>query len=285
MRRLLVTGAAGMLGQDVVLAAREQGWEPVGLTHAELDVSDAEAVAAVLAERQVHAVVNCAAYTAVDAAESDAAGAAALNETAVGVLAGEVAAVGARLVHVSTDYVFDGDRPADGPPYVESDATGPRSVYGSTKLAGERAVAAAGGSHAIARTQWLFGVGGRNFAATMLALGADRDEVTVVTDQIGIPTATAHLARALVELAGGASQGVHHVAGGGEPVSWHGFTVELFRQAGLACAVRPCTTAEMPRPAPRPAYSALRSERAETPVLPPWQDGVSHYLATRKVHA
>ncbi|MCW2952114.1 MAG: dTDP-4-dehydrorhamnose reductase [Conexibacter sp.] len=280
--RLLVTGAAGMLGQDVVRAARARGWEPLPFARAELDVTDAAAVEAAIAAAAPDAVVNCAAWTDVDGAESDAAGAGAINATAAGVLARASAAAAARLVQVSTDYVFDGER---GAPYVESDATAPRSVYGSTKLDGEHAVAAAGGSHAIARTQWLFGAGGRNFAATMLALGAERDEVTVVTDQLGLPTATAALAVALLELAAGESQGVHHLAGGGEPVSWHGFTLEIFRQAGLSCRVLPCTTAAMPRPAPRPAFSALASERPETPRLPPWQDGLAHYLERRKVHA
>jgi dTDP-4-dehydrorhamnose reductase len=282
MRRLLVTGAGGMLGQDVVRAARDAGHEVVALARADLDVADASAVEALIGAARPAAIVNCAAWTDVDGAESDPAGAAAINATAAGVLARAAAAAGARLVHVSTDYVFDGER---GSPYVESDATGPRSVYGRTKLDGERAIAAGGGSHAIARTQWLFGVGGRNFAATMLALGAERDEVTVVTDQIGLPTATADLAAALLDLAAGESQGVHHLAGGGEPVSWHDFTLEIFRQAGLACRVLPCTTAELPRPAPRPAFSALASERPETPVLPPWRQGLAHYLETRKVHA
>lgn len=174
-------------------------------------------------------------------------------------------------------------------------------MYGRTKLAGELAVAAAAGSHAIVRSSWLFGVGGPNFAATMLRLAAERDELSVVTDQIGCPTATADLARALLTLAFGAgdgdtpaeagaagardAQGVFHVAGGGPPVSWNAFATEIFRQAGVACRVLPCTTAEMPRPAPRPAFSALASARPETPVLPAWQDGLSDFLEARKVHA
>jgi dTDP-4-dehydrorhamnose reductase len=282
--RVLVTGAGGMLGLDVVRAARAAGDEVVALTRAELDVTDPEAVAAAVADARADAVVNCAAWTNVDGAEDDPAGAHAVNADGAGNLARAAAVAGARLVHVSTDYVFDGDRPPDAAPYVESDPTGPRSVYGASKLAGERVVEAAGGSHVIVRSSWLFGVGGRNFAATMLALAAERDELTVVDDQIGCPTATAHLAPALLALARSDAQGVFHVAGGGH-CSWHAFASEIFRQSGTGTRVLPCTTAEMPRPAPRPAFSALASERPEAPVLPPWQEGLATYLTERKVHA
>lgn len=284
--RVLITGAAGMLGQDVVRAVRAAGAEPVARTRAELDVTDAAAIAAAIAAEPVDAIVNCAAWANVDGAEADPDGARAANATAPGLLAQAAAAAGVRLVHVSTDYVFDGERPRDAAPYVESDPTGPQSVYGRTKLDGERAIAAAGCSHAIARTSWLFGVGGGNFAATMLRLASERDEISVVDDQIGFPTATAHLAPALVSLAIGAAaglEGVVHVAGGGAPTSWHGFTTEIFRQAGVDCRVLPCTTAEMPRPARRPAFSALVSERDGAPLLPPWQEGLSEFLHARKV--
>lgn len=283
--RLLVTGAGGMLGHDVAAAARAGGHEVAALARAELDVSDAGAVEAAIRAVRPDVVVNCAAWTDVDGAEGDPDGAAAINATGAGNVARAAAAAGARLVHVSTDYVFDGERDPAAAGYVESDATGPRSAYGATKLAGEQAVASAGGSHAIVRSSWLFGVGGKNFVATMLALGAERDEVSVVTDQIGCPTATAHLAPALIELARGDAQGVFHVAGGGR-CSWNELAAEAFRQAGLACRVLPCTTADMPRPAPRPAFSALATERPETPVLPPWQKGLTTYLDARKaIHA
>jgi dTDP-4-dehydrorhamnose reductase len=283
--RLLVTGAGGMLGQDVVRAAEAGGDDVIALARGDLDVTDERAVAAALSDEQVDAVVNCAAWTDVDGAESDPDGADAVNALGAGHVANAAAHVGARLVHVSTDYVFDGDRSSDEPAYVESDVPGPRSVYGASKLAGEEAVAAAGGSHAIVRSSWLFGVGGRNFVATMLALGVERDEVTVVDDQIGCPTATAHLAPALLALARDVeAQGIFHVAGAGR-CSWQDLAVEALRQAGIACRVLPCTTAEMPRPAPRPAFSALASERDDAPLLPPWQEGLTTYLAQRGVHA
>lgn len=273
-----------MLGRDVVLAARAAGEEVLPLARAGLDIADAAAVEVAVADARPDAIVNCAAWTDVDGAESDRDGARAVNAIGAGNVARAAARAGARLVHVSTDYVFDGARAADAPPYVESDATGPRSVYGETKLQGERAVEAAGGSHAIVRSSWLFGVSGPNFVATMLALGAEREHVTVVTDQIGCPTATAHLAPALLELARGEAQGVFHVAAAGR-CSWNELAAETFRQAGLATRVLPCTTAEMPRPAERPAFSALASERPETPALPPWQEGLADYLLKRKVHA
>jgi len=284
--RLLVTGAGGMLGQDVVRAARESDDDVVALARADLDVTDADAVARILSDIGPDALINCAAWTDVDGAESDRPGAFRANAIGPATLAGAAAGAEARLVHVSTDYVFDGERPPDAPPYVESDATGPRSEYGRSKLEGEKLVAKSGVSYAIVRSSWLFGLGGRNFAATMLALAAEREEVTVVDDQIGCPTATAHLAPALLELARSEAQGVFHVAAGGAPVSWRAFAAEIFRQAGTGTRVLPCTTAEMPRPAPRPAFSALASERPEAPVLPPWQDGVTDYLNQRKaVHA
>jgi len=283
--RILVTGAGGMLGQDVVAAAEASGDEVLALAHADLDVTDERAVAAAMSDEQVDAVIHCAAWTDVDGAESDPDEADAVNALGTESVANAAAHVGARLVHVSTDYVFDGDRSSDEPAYVESDVPGPRSVYGASKLAGEEAVTAADGSHAIVRSSWLFGVGGRNFVATMLDLAAGRDEVTVVDDQVGCPTATAHLAPALLALAHDEdAQGILHVAGAGR-CSWHDLAVETFRQAGVACRVLACSTAEMPRPAPRPAFSALESERDDAPLLPPWQEGLTTYLAQRGVHA
>lgn len=271
--RLLVTGAGGMLGRDVVGSAAERGHDVVGFGRAELDITDAAAVARALAEAGPAVVVNCAAWTDVDGAESDEAGALAVNATGAGILARAATAAGVRLVHVSTDYVFDGRATA---PYVESDPVAPTSAYGRTKLAGERAVLAAGAQHAVVRSSWLFGTGGRNFVATMLGL-ADREEVSVVTDQVGCPTYTGHLAAALVEVAERGSAGVHHIAGG-EHCSWHELAVEAFTQAGVETRVLVTTTDKFPRPAPRPAWSVLGSERADAIGLPSWRVGVADYL-------
>jgi dTDP-4-dehydrorhamnose reductase len=199
----------------------------------------------------------------------------AVNRDASANIAAAAAALGARIVAVSTDYVFDGT--LTGRPYVESDPTGPLGVYGATKLAGEEAVIGHNPAHAIARTAWLFGAGGRNFCDTMLTLAAERPTVSVVTDQVGSPTWTGHLAPALLDLAVAEATGIFHTAGGGQ-CSWLELTVELFERAGVTTPVLPTTAAQFQRPAPRPSWSVLASERDETPRLPPWQAGVAAYL-------
>ena len=265
-----------MLGQDVLRAA---GADAVGLTRADLDVTDAPAVREALAGAGV--VINCAAYTDVDGAESDPAAAHAVNVEG----ARNVAEAAARVIYVSSDYVFDGSKPE---PYLESDATGPLSEYGRSKLAGERATLTAGPHNLVVRSSWLFGAAGRNFVDTMLRLAEDRDELKVVDDQVGCPTFTGHLAEALVSLARGevrladghSAHGVLHVAGSGS-CSWFEFAREIFESAGARVQVHPCTTDEFPRPARRPANSVLRSERG-APRLPAWQEGLDAFLGVRR---
>jgi len=287
--RLLITGAQGMLGHDVARAAQRAGHETVLVDLPELDITDAAAVEAMLGELRAHAggldgVVNCAAWTDVDGAEERADAARAVNADGAGVLARSAAAAGVRMVHVSTDYVFDGNPPFDqsGEPraYLERDPTGPRSVYGITKLEGEQLVLAASPRHAVARTAWLYGVDGANFVATMLRLAGERDAVQVVTDQVGSPTWSGHLAPALLGILERGVGGVLHLTGGGH-VSWAAFAEEIFRQAEVDCRVEPVTSEQFSRPAPRPAWSALESERSEVIPLPPWQDGLAGYLAAR----
>jgi dTDP-4-dehydrorhamnose reductase len=276
--RLLVTGAAGMLGTDVVAAAAAH--DVIAFGHAELDVSDEAAVRAVLADVRPHAVVNCAAWTDVDGAEAAEPAATAINGAGAGHVAATAARVGARVVHVSTDYVFDGRA---NEPYTEASVTGPLSAYGRSKLAGEHAVAAAApDGHAIVRSSWLFGLHGRNFVDTMLRLARERDEVTVVDDQVGCPTYTGHLAAALVNVAERRLRGVLHVAGRGA-CSWWELARAAFERAGVACTVRRGSTAALARPAPRPAFSVLRSTRADAPVLPSWREGLDAHLAARGV--
>jgi dTDP-4-dehydrorhamnose reductase len=273
-----------MLGADMIRAGERAGHELVLLTHARLDISDTNAVDAAVSESRADAVVNCAAWTDVDGAEANPDGARAANALGAGNLARAAATVGIQLVHVSTDYVFSGDAPLgpDGErrPYVESDPTGPRSVYGQTKLEGERLVLDASPLHTVARSSWLFGVDGRNFVDTMLKLATDRDAVKVVDDQKGCPTWTGHLAPALLGLIDREVRGLVHLAGSGH-VSWNGFAKEIFRQAEVNCHVEPSTTAEMARPAPRPAWSTIESERADVIPMPDWRDGLAGYLAAR----
>lgn len=276
--RLLVTGAGGMLGRAVASSATRLGHDVVALTRAELDVTDSDHVHRVIGAAEPAAVVNCAAWTDVDGAEAGEAGATAINGAGAGNVASACAETGGRIVHVSTDYVFDG---AGAEPWVESDPVAPIGAYGRSKLAGELAVAEAGTHHAIVRTAWLFGAGGKNFVDTMLGLAASRDEVSVVTDQVGSPTWTVHLADALVELAErDADTGVFHAAGAGA-CSWYDLAVEVFDRAGVECRVVPTTAAAFSRPAPRPAFSVLGTERTDGPALPPWQAGVAGYLAQR----
>jgi len=273
-----------MLGVDVLRAGERMGHELVAVDLPELDITNADAVAEAFARIVPDAVLNCAAWTDVDGAETHVELAHAVNADGAGNLARAAATAGVPLVHVSTDYVFDGEACVDlsgAPrPYVESDATGPRTVYGQSKLAGELQVLAVSPRHTVARSAWLFGVGGANFAATMLRLAAERDAIQVVTDQVGCPTWTGHLAPALLGLIEREVSGLVHLAGTGY-VSWNGFTKEIFRQAEISCRVEEATTADMPRPAPRPTWSALESERDDLLPLPPWQDGLAGYLAAR----
>jgi len=279
--RLLVTGAAGMLGQAVAGAAARLGHDVVALARVDLDITDAAGVQRVVAASAPEAIVNCAGWTDVDGAEANEARALRVNGDGAGHVARAGARIGARVVHVSTDYVFDGTKRE---PWLESDPVGPLQAYGRTKLAGERAVAAATPQHAIVRTAWLFGAGGRSFVDTMLRLGGEREEVAVVSDQVGRPTWTGDLAPALVEMAERYGDvGVFHAVGPGQ-CSWYEFALEILDQAGVRCRVVPTTTDRFPRPARRPEYSVLGTEREPGLRLPPWEQGVAGHLAHVRTH-
>lgn len=275
--RILITGAGGMLGCDLRRAAGQAGHEVIALARADLDIADADAVARAVAGARPDVVVNCAAWTDVDGAESQAEAALAVNGAGAGHVAAAAVAAGAWTVHISTDYVFDG---AKAEPYVESDPVGPVSAYGASKLAGERAVAAAAGErgrYTIVRSSWLFGAHGRCFPQTILRLAAERDELAVVSDQVGCPTFTGHLAPALLALAEAPVPGVLHVTGAGA-CSWYDFAAAIVDAAEAECTVRPIPTEQYPTPARRPANSVLRSERG-APRLPGWEHGLREYLS------
>lgn len=274
-KRLVVTGATGMLGRRVVAVADERGWEVEGLDSAACDITDRDKVRHLIASLRPDVVINCAAYTDVDRAEQEEDLAFAVNGAGAGNVAAAAFDCGARIVHLSTDYVFDGNNDR---PWVESDQTRPLGGYGRSKLAGEDAVGASNPDHVIVRTAWLFGSGGSNFCDTMLRLGSERDSVSVVADQQGCPTWTGHLAPALLDLAEADATGFFHMAGAGA-CTWFGLTEALFELAGISCDVRPTTAAEFARPAPRPAWSVIATERSETPLLPPWRDGVAAHLS------
>jgi len=276
--KVLVAGAAGMLGRDLMLAAGNAGHDVVGYGRAELDVTDAAAVDRKLDLERPDVVINSAAWTDVDGAESAEEGAFAVNGTGAGNVAAAAAKAGASVVYVSTDYVFDG---AKGEPYVESDQPAPLSAYGRTKLAGEEATAAANKRHYVVRSAGLFGIGGTNFVDTMLRLAETQNEVLVVRDQIGSPTYTWHLAYGIVRLIEGLEYGIHHMAAAGQ-CSWYEFAREIFEQAKVECKVLSVSTAEFGRPAARPPFSALTSQREHAIELPSWQDGLAGYLAQRE---
>ena len=273
--RLLVIGSAGMLGQELLAAAEAAGHEVTGLDLPDIDITDADGTRAALERQRPDAVINSAAWTDVDGAEEKEELAARINAEGAGNVAAAAAAVGAFVVQISTDYSFDGTATE---PYVESSPTSPLGAYGRTKLAGELAVSElATPGFAVVRTAWLFGPHGKNFVDTMLRLGAERDEVSVVDDQVGSPTYAGHLARALVEIADKRLAGIHHVAGGGR-CTWYDLAVAAYEATGTECVVHRTTAARFGRPAPRPAFSVLRTERDDTPRLPPWEEGLHAYL-------
>ncbi|NEB05923.1 dTDP-4-dehydrorhamnose reductase [Streptomyces sp. SID13726] len=271
----LVTGAGGMLAQDVLARLADAGIPAVAATRAELDVTDPESVRSAFAAHRPAVVVNCAAWTAVDDAESREDEALRINGDGARHLAEACAAEGAVLLQVSTDYVFAGDAEK---PYAEDAPTGPRSAYGRTKLVGEQAVLTALPSRGyVVRTAWLYGAGGGNFVRTMIKLESVKDTLDVVDDQRGQPTWTADLADRLVRLgrgalAGTAPAGVYHGTSSGE-TTWFGFTRAIFEQLGTDPErVRPTTSEAFVRPAPRPAYSVLGHDRWAAAGIEPIRD-------------
>jgi dTDP-4-dehydrorhamnose reductase len=290
--KILVTGKNGQVGFELQRALATLG-EVVAVDHADCDLADADAIRALVRRVAPDVIVNPAAYTAVDKAESDRETAFAVNAGAPGVFGEEAARLGALVVHYSTDYVFDGAK--DGS-YAETDQPDPQSVYGSTKYVGELALAAASPRHLIVRTSWVVGAHGGNFAKTMLRLAAEREQLSVVADQFGAPTSAALLADLTAQLvrqylregADGFPYGTYHVAAAGE-TSWHGYARFVIAEAIAAGktlkagpdAVKPLATSEYPTPAKRPGNSRLDTTHFRTTFglrLPPWQESVRHVL-------
>ena len=271
--RVLITGAGGQLGSELaaLLAPDHDVHAP---RRAQLDVADRASVDLAVSSFAPELVLHTAAWTDVDGAEADPTGAFRVNEEGSRNVSRAARAAGAQLVAYSTDYVFPGDTRGG---YVESDATGPRSVYGASKLAGELAVRAEHDGAQIVRTAWVFSPRGKNFLLTMLRVGAEQHELRVVDDQIGCPTATCHLAAATMQLIERCPPGTYHLAGGGS-VSWNGFARAIMEDAGLPARVVAMSSAELDRPAPRPACSVLNSEHADAPRLPPWREGLRETL-------
>ena len=286
--RLLVTGHEGQVARALADLAR-QGLVITTLGRPELDIRDRASLDRAILANHPDIVVNAAAYTAVDKAETEMAAAFAVNAHGAGQVAAAAAAAGLPIIHLSTDYVFAGDRDA---PYREADATGPLNVYGRSKLAGELAVAAINPAHVILRTSWIHGAHGTNFLKTMLRLAGERDSLRIVADQWGNPTYAADLAVAVLAVADAMAaapeaegwRGLFHVAGTGE-TNWAGFAAEIFRQSaargGPSVGVEPIATADYPAAARRPANSRLDTRHFDATfghVMPDWRSGVARCL-------
>jgi len=273
---ILVVGANGMLGHDLLTLLGDRG---CGVDIADIDITSPESVFTVIGDLKPEVVINCAAYTDVDGCESNTETAMAVNGEGVAYLAMACRDIGALLVQISTDYVFDGGK---GTPYVEDDAPCPLSVYGESKLAGEMNAAFAP-EYLIVRTQWLYGLHGKNFVETMLRLGAEKNEVMVVDDQIGSPTWTVDLSQAIVALIDSGCRGIYHAANS-EYCSWNDFAAAIFEESGLKVIVKPMTTTELNRPACRPLYSTLDCTKlfTETGYYPQsWRMALQEYLKLR----
>jgi dTDP-4-dehydrorhamnose reductase len=281
--KILLLGRDGQLGHALAVPLTALG-QVTAMGRAEADFADTDALSAMVRYLQPEVIVNAAAYTAVDKAESEPENAMRVNTVSVGALGEEAARIGARVVHYSTDYVFDGTKPS---PYVETDATGPLNTYGESKLAGENALLGSGAHAIVLRTSWVYAARGRNFVHTMLRLGRERarlgTDLRVVGDQIGAPTSAEDLAAATVVLLRNwtVQRGVYHATAQGE-VSWAGFAREIFDLAALPVHIVPITTQEYPTPAARPRNSRLDCSKLLKDfgiALHPWQDGLRRVMA------
>lgn len=291
---VLITGAKGQVGAELVKLA-PAGFTVIGLGSDQLNITNQQQVDAAVAEHQPSLIINAAAYTAVDKAESAAAQAFAVNEKGVACLAKAAQQAGIPLFHISTDYVFDGDGVFDGKAkiaYPETAVVNPQSVYGASKLAGEQALAATHNKHIILRTSWIFGATGNNFVKTMLRLGKERDELAVVADQHGCPTSAASIAQVLWQLAKNYQQqgdlpwGIYNFSNF-PACTWHDFALEIFKQ-GKALGllekipnVKAITTADYPTPAKRPAWSVLDCKKIEAVLghqVPDWKIELNQLL-------
>lgn len=281
MANILVTGASGQLGSEL----KKNGfslWDEVFYTDlAELDITDYQAVEKFVKANDIDTIINCAAYTATERAEEEPDAAAAINTLAVTNLAKIARKEDCLLVHISTDYVFDGNTTV---PYTEKDAASPLNIYGKTKLAGEEAVRRSGCFYIIIRTSWLYSVFGNNFVKNMLRLAAERSEIKVIDDQIGSPTYAGDLARAIIGIVSNNDciehEGIYHYSNSGE-CSWYGFVSEIIRQAKLDCKIIPVTAADFPSRVKRPAYSVLDTTKIKNTFeveVPVWQEALGRML-------
>ncbi|WP_039790897.1 dTDP-4-dehydrorhamnose reductase [Paenibacillus riograndensis] len=281
--KVLVTGSAGQLGQDLVLLLQAQGHEVLGCDRQEMDITDLDQCVEIIGGFAPDAVIHCAAHTAVDVAETDIDAAYLINATGSRNVALAAEKAGAKLVYISTDYVFDG---MGTQPYHEYDNTDPQSIYGKSKRAGEVLVQSLSSKFFIVRTSWVYGKYGNNFVKTMLKLGQEKPLLQVVDDQKGSPTYTVDLANFLLELIQTEKYGIYH-ASNTEFCTWYEFTQAIFAEAedilGLkfTAKLEPCSTEQFPRPAPRPQYSVMEHLAIRTngfQDIRPWREGLRDFL-------
>lgn len=279
--KVLVTGIDGQLGYDVARALQAQNIEVKGTARSELDITSEESCHSCIQSYQPDVIIHCAAYTAVDQAEVDVEQAYRVNAAGTRNIAVAAEKIGAKLVYISTDYVFDGKGET---PYHEYDNTNPQGIYGKSKRAGEIMVQSLSSRYFIVRTSWVFGINGNNFVKTMLKLGQERPQLKVVHDQVGSPTYTVDLAYFLSQLIQTERYGIYHASNTGI-CSWYEFACAIFKEANVKVEVLPCTTEEFPRPAPRPKYSGMESLGIRMngfDILPSWEDALSRFLAEYK---
>ena len=279
--RVLVTGVKGQLGYDVVNELMQRGHEAVGVDIEEMDITDADAVSKGIEDAEVQAVIHCAAYTAVDAAEDNEAVCRKVNAGGTENIAKVCGRLGLKMIYISTDYVFDGEGER---PWEPDDERDPLSIYGRTKCEGELAVEKYVEKFYIVRIAWVFGVNGKNFVKTMLNLGKTKDEINVVNDQFGSPTYTYDLARLLVDMAESDKYGRYHATNEGT-CTWYEFTQEIFSQAGIKIKINPVSSDEFPAKAKRPHNSRMNKDKLEAngfARLPAWQDALERYLQAIK---
>lgn len=284
--KIMVTGAGGMLGSELTAQLLEEktdtalfSW-PEQITGSDkLDITDENAVKNAFANIKPQILFNCSAYTDVDRAEEQTELANKVNGTAVDILAEQCRQYNAIFVHISTDYVFDGNAKT---PYLPDHPTNPQTAYGKSKLLGENKITQSGCKHIIIRTSWLYGPGGKNFVKTIVNLARQKGQLKVVNDQFGCPTCTADLAKCMISLANQAPQGIYHFCS--PPVcTWYDFAVKALKFASINCDVRPCDSKEFPRPAKRPAYSALDVTQTQKYLnwkIPDWQQSLQKYIIT-----
>jgi dTDP-4-dehydrorhamnose reductase len=280
--KVVVTGAAGQLGQDVIQELERKNHQAFGADRQQLDITKEKEVLAFISEVKPDVILHCAAYTNVDAAEENEDAAYQVNAAGTEYLAKAAKLNGTKMMYISTDYVFDGTAIE---PYEVDEPTKPLGAYGRTKLAGEQLLQKHLEEFFIVRTAWVFGIYGNNFVKTMIRLGKERGEVGVVHDQVGSPTYTVDLAQFMVELMETDKYGIYHATNSGI-CSWYEFAVEIFKQAGMNVTVNPLTSDQFPRPAARPKYSVLSKKRIEQQGLKPlrdWKEALAAYLAETKV--